>query len=79
MADQVTRRDLERWLRQHGFVERPGKKTSHRQFERQGLKITLPGRGPQDLTKKMVALVLRNLARAGFDPATVRRELAGGD
>ena len=77
MPYEVTRRRLERWLLEHGFVEAPGKKTGHRQFVRAGLKITLPGHGPQDLTKKHVALILRQLARGGFDKDTVRRELAG--
>ena len=40
-----------------------------------GVKITLPGHGPQDLTKKHVALIIRALARAGFDREQIRREL----
>lgn len=77
MTHEVTRRRLERWLLEHGFVEAKGKKTGHRQFVRGGVKITLPGHGPQDLTKKHVALILRQLTTAGFDRDTVRRELAG--
>lgn len=77
MTHEVTRRRLERWLLVHGFVELPGKKTGHRQFGRGSLKITVPGHGPQDLTKKHVALILRQLAQGGFDKDTVRRELAG--
>ena len=73
---EVTRRQLERWLVEHGFVELPGKATGHRQFVRGGLKITVSGHGPQDLTKKHVAMVLRQLAGAGFDKGTVRRELS---
>lgn len=66
---------MERWLLTHGFVESPGKKTSHRQFVGYGLKIALPGHGPQDLTKKHVALIVRQLARAGFDRAQVLWDL----
>jgi hypothetical protein len=34
-----------------------------------------PGHGPQDLTKKYVALILRALGGAGFVRERVRREL----
>jgi hypothetical protein len=74
MTREVTRRRLERWLVEHGFVELPRKATGHRQ--RGGLKITIAGHGPQDLTKKHVAMVLRQLAGTGFDKETVRRELS---
>lgn len=76
MAHEVTRRRLERWLLEHGFVEGPGKKTGHRQFVRGNLKITVPGHGPPDLTKKHVALIVRQLAANGFHKETVRRELS---
>jgi predicted RNA binding protein YcfA (HicA-like mRNA interferase family) len=76
MAREVTRRRLERWLFDHGFVELPGKASSHRQFVRGSLKITVSGHGPQDLTKKHVALILRQLAAAGFEKEAVRRELS---
>jgi predicted RNA binding protein YcfA (HicA-like mRNA interferase family) len=76
MSHEVTRRRLERWLLEHGFVELPGRKSGHRQFARGSLKITLVGHGPQDLTKKHVALILRQLATGGFDKERVRRELA---
>jgi len=77
MPAEVTRRDLERWLLDHGFVPLPGKKTSHRQYEGHGIKIAVPGHGPQDLTKKHVALIVRQLVAAGFDRADVLRELKG--
>jgi predicted RNA binding protein YcfA (HicA-like mRNA interferase family) len=72
---QVTRREMTRWLESHGFVQEPGKATGHVHFARPGVKITLPGHGPQDLTRKHVALIIRALARAGFDRAQVQREL----
>jgi predicted RNA binding protein YcfA (HicA-like mRNA interferase family) len=74
---EVTRRAMERWLLEHGFRELPGKKTSHRQYEARGVKISLPGHGPQDLTKKHVALIVRQLVAAGFDRGEVLRDLKG--
>ena len=76
MSHEVTRRRLERWLLDHGFVEVPGRKTGHRQFVRGSVKVTVAGHGPQDLTKKHVALIVRQLAAAGFDKEVVRRELS---
>ena len=70
---------MERWLLAHGFEELRGRKTSHRQFEGHGIKITLPGHGPQDLTKKHVALILRQIVGAGFDRALVLNDLKGTD
>lgn len=64
-----------RWLLGHGFVEQIGKATSHRQFVKDGTKITLAGHGPQDLTKKHVGIILRQLKLAGFDPEQVKQEL----
>lgn len=72
---QVSRRHLERWLLDHGFSELPGRATGHRQFVRDGVKVTLPGHGPQDLTKKHVGMILRQLEAAGFDRARIKREL----
>jgi predicted RNA binding protein YcfA (HicA-like mRNA interferase family) len=78
MANQVTRRDMEAWLLRNGFHRLKGGMTGHAQYEGPGgVKITLPGHGPQDLTKKHVALILRALAAAGFDRDRVRRDLAG--
>ncbi len=75
MANQVNRRDIERWLRDHGFALVAGKKTGHVFYVREGVKVTLPGHGPQDLTKKHVAMILRHLEAAGFDKNQIRREL----
>ncbi len=75
VSAQVDRRSLERWLAANGFVLEPGKKTGHKHYSRQGIKIAIPGHGPQDLTKKHVALILRQLGRLGFDAAQVRRDL----
>jgi hypothetical protein len=68
---------MERWLLAHGFVPEPGKATGHRHYTRAGIKITLPGHGPPDLTKKHVAMIIRALERAGFAREQIRRELGG--
>jgi predicted RNA binding protein YcfA (HicA-like mRNA interferase family) len=75
---QVTRRQLLRWLLDHGFVELPGRATGHRQFVRDGVKVTLPGHGPQDLTKKHLGMILRQLETAGFDREAVKQDLGVG-
>jgi hypothetical protein len=61
----------------HGFRRLKGGMSGHVQYEGAGIKITLPGHGSQDLTKKHVALILRALGGAGFDRERVRRELGG--
>jgi hypothetical protein len=75
MAGQVTRRQMETWLLDNGFRRLKGGMSGHVQYERRGVKITSPGHGPQDLTKKHVALIIRALDRAGFDRVQVRRDL----
>ena len=75
MSNQVTRREMEAWLLGNGFRKLKGGMTGHVQYEGPAVKITLPGHGPQDLTKKHVALIVRALAAAGFDRERVRREL----
>jgi predicted RNA binding protein YcfA (HicA-like mRNA interferase family) len=75
VAGQVTRRQMETWLLDNGFRRLKGGMSGHVQYEGRGIKITLPGHGPQDLTKKHVALILRSLEGAGFDRERVRREL----
>ena len=77
MAGQVTRRRMEKWLLDNGFRRLKGRMSGHVQYERRGAKITLPGHGPQDLTKKHISLILRSLDWAGFDRERVRRELGG--
>ena len=75
MASEVTRRQMERWLVSNGFALKPGKKTSHRQFQGHGITVTLPGHGPADLTKKHVGIILRRLEEAGFERATILEDL----
>jgi predicted RNA binding protein YcfA (HicA-like mRNA interferase family) len=75
MASEVTRRQMERWLLGNGFALKPGKKSSHRQFQGHGITVTLPGHGPADLTKKHVGMILRRLEEAGFERATIIEDL----
>jgi predicted RNA binding protein YcfA (HicA-like mRNA interferase family) len=51
----------------NGFRRLKGRMSGHVQYERRGVKIAVPGHGPQDLTKRHVALILRSLDGAGFD------------
>ena len=70
----MTRMDLEKWLLRHDFTQAPAGKTSHKQFVRGSAKVTVPGHGSKDLSKKHVGLILRQLAAAGFDRTQVRRD-----
>lgn len=79
MANQVDRRTLVKWLLAHGFTEAPGGKTGHRQFTNGAVKVTVPGHGPQDLTKKHVGLLTRALETAGFDKQKTLEELQSGE
>ena len=74
---QVTRRAMEKWLLEHGFTLQAGRATGHRHYVRDGTKVTLPGHGSQDLTKKHVGLIVRILERVGFSKEQIRRELEG--
>lgn len=77
MTGQVDRRSLVRWLLAHGFTEIRGRASGHRRFAHPtGITITSPGHGPQDITKKHVGMILRELERAGFDKDQARRELS---
>ena len=75
MPKEVTIKTLTAWLRRNGFNELRGKKTGHRYFEKDHVKITLPGHGPSDLTKKHVGMILRQLEHMGYDRDAVRNEL----
>ena len=77
MANQVTRRQMKRWLIDNGFSFRPGKKTSHLNFRGHGVTVILPGHGPADLTKKHVGMIIRQLEQAGFKKETVLKQLRG--
>ena len=70
----MTRMDLEKWLLRNNFTQTSAGKTSHKQFVLGSCKVTVPGHGPKDLSKKHVGMILRALESAGFDRAKVRRE-----
>lgn len=74
---QVTRKAVEEWLLDHGFSLQPGKASGHRHYVHGSsrCKITLPGHGRPELSRKHVALILRALERAGFHKETVREAL----
>ena len=72
----VTRRALEAWLIDRGFVEIGAKATSHRRFRHEsGVVITVPGHGKQNLSQKHVGMIVRRLESAGFARNDVRRDL----
>jgi predicted RNA binding protein YcfA (HicA-like mRNA interferase family) len=75
MPNEVTVRGMAAWLLQHGFSEVTGKKTGHRFFHKGSVKITLPGHGPNDLTKKHLGMILRQLERLGYDRQAARDKL----
>jgi len=70
----MTRLELERWLIHNEFAQVSGGKTSHKQFVLGACKVTVPGHGSKDVSKKHLGMILRALETAGFDRATVRRE-----
>ena len=70
----MTRMDLEKWLIRNNFTQVPAGKTSHRQFVLATCKVTVPGHGSKDLSKKHLGMILRSLESVGFDRAKVRRE-----
>lgn len=78
MPNQVDRRTVVKWLLDHGFTEVHGVQSGHRQFTNGVVKVTVAGHGPQDLTKKHVALLGRALAAGGFDRKQTLAELETG-
>jgi predicted RNA binding protein YcfA (HicA-like mRNA interferase family) len=68
MPRPLERRDVERWLLANGFTRAPGGKTSHVQFVGHGIRVTLQGHGPKELTKKHVGMLVRQLRSAGLSP-----------
>lgn len=40
-----------------------------------GIKIAIPGHGPNDLTKRVAGHILQQLERLGYAKASVRQEL----
>jgi predicted RNA binding protein YcfA (HicA-like mRNA interferase family) len=65
----MPRMALEKWLVHNNFTQVPAGKTSHRQFVLGTCKVTVPGHGPKDLSKKHMGKILRSLESVGFDCA----------
>jgi predicted RNA binding protein YcfA (HicA-like mRNA interferase family) len=72
----LTRKELVRWLMDHGFEELPRKASGHRQFELKGVKVAVPDHGDPHVEPKHVSLLARQLTTIGFDPKQVKRELS---
>lgn len=70
----MTRMALEKWLVHNNFTQVSAGKTSHKQFVLGTCKVTVPGHGSKDLSKKHLGMILRSLESVGFDRAKVRRE-----
>ena len=70
----MTRTALEKWLVHNNFTQVSAGKTSHKQFVLGTCKVTVPGHGSKDLSKKHLGMILRSLESVGFDRAKVRRE-----
>ena len=62
----MTRADLETWLLRNRSMQVPAGKASHKQFVLGGCKVTVPGHGPKNLSKKHLGMVLRALESVGF-------------
>lgn len=73
----MNRHDLAAWLLRNGFAEVAKRGTGHAQFihAATGVKVTLPGHGPKELTRATTGNVVREIERAGFDRRELRREL----
>jgi hypothetical protein len=56
-------------------VQRAEREEDGAQVLKDHVKITLPGHGPGDLTKKHVGMILRQLEHMGYDRDVVRDEL----
>ena len=70
----MKRRDLERFLLAQGFTLKPGGMTSHKLYIRNGAIVTLTGHGPQDVSKKMRGILIRQLEAAGISREEIKKE-----
>jgi predicted RNA binding protein YcfA (HicA-like mRNA interferase family) len=69
---QTTRMELEKWLIRNNFAQLPTGKTSHKQFVLGACKVTVPGHGSKDLSKKHLGMILRH-SSCRFRPRKVQR------
>lgn len=62
------------WLLRQGFRE-VKRGSGHRYFEKDGIKITIPGHGRNDLPDYILNQIARTMERLGVSRQQVRREL----
>lgn len=72
----MKRRDMEKWLASKGFRELPRGSNGHSTWEGRGLKISLSAH-EDEVSKGVVAQIVRRLEAAGFERKVLRRELRG--
>lgn len=74
----LNRHDVAAWLLRNGFEEQnTGSGHVYFRHAKSGVKIVLPGHGPNDLSRKVAGNVIRSIVSAGFDRAEVRLQLHG--
>ena len=67
MGMQVEKRDVEQFLIREGFTRQTsGAVGGHIRWVKGDAKVTLIGHGSKDMTKKHVAMLIRQLAQAGY-------------
>ena len=77
MPAALSKKKLTGWLLSNGFVQVPVRGTSHTKYKHadSGIAVTIPMHARKELSKKHIGMIIRELERAGFDRAQVRREL----
>lgn len=68
------RRDLDRWLRGHGFRRLRNGSTDHAHYERDGHKVTVVA-GRDSVTAQEATTTLRTLEKLGFRREDIRQAL----
>lgn len=73
----MTNRKLAEWLTSHGFTQVPAGRGGHANYVRNGHKVTIvhPDRGKFEMNMGYLSNFIRQLERAGFSRATIRRDL----
>ena len=74
----IDRRVMVRWLLRHGFLPAvPITAANILVYKKNGVRIQIPGQGPEKLSRDDVNLVLRKLEGLGYSRREVRKELTG--
>ena len=73
----VTKKGLIRWLESNGFERQSGRASGNLYYKHasSGVKVTVPGHGRTELSKKHLGMMIRQLEAAGFEKGQLRREL----